>query len=139
MGALAKVLFAVFLALQPLSTWTLLGVFGSDHSVRLAMVDGGFNLILVHSEDSSADLQHHHTAADRILAASANHAAGVGDHMVRSAQGDVTPAKRAAIAPLVMTVSLCLPVPVRAGSLASHLLDASPSPSPPPRAAPLLL
>jgi hypothetical protein len=130
---------ALFLALQPLSTWTLLGVFGTDHTVRLAMVDGELDLILVHPEDSPAGFHHHHTATDRILATSADHAVGAGNHVIRSIQSDVTPPKRAAIALPLMTAWAGPPPLLRADSLAPHLVDTSLSLAPLSRTTPLLL
>jgi len=139
MRELVKVLFAVLLAIQPLSTWTLLGAYGSDHALRLAMVDGGLNLVLVHFEDSAGYLNHHHTTADRLLVTSAGHDVGAGNHVIRSFQGDVTPPTRAANTTRLMIAPQGIVVQPRAESPALRLLDASLSHPPPPRAAPLLL
>jgi hypothetical protein len=39
-------LFVLVVALQPLSTWTLLGIFGTDHWVRGTIVEGAIGLVV---------------------------------------------------------------------------------------------
>lgn len=89
-------LFVVWLALQPASMWTLLGVLGSDHTLRLAMTDGGIDLVLSHLEPAELHHAHRHNAVDRLLA-SHDDVAGEDRHVIRRAPGEPSIVAREAV------------------------------------------
>jgi hypothetical protein len=130
------VLFALLVAFQPLSMWTLLGAFGTEHCVRVAIVEGSVGFVLVHSDEGS--LPHHHTAADALLASHDDHPPGAEDHVVRLIHGDSAPPERVVTASPCVSAFAWFATPPRATALIT-VSWRSPSPDPPARALPLLL